>query len=457
MPNNDENPDDDADEQCSTSTRRSFLSIAAIGGSTAVLGRVFGRNDGGQQTEFGGDTAGRVGRRHAEGLEIGQETSTPTATDAETPEQTSDQTDTPDETPDGEEPPDEPGFRNATVEEHRGDVARFTAWTGGADEVELVIGSEDVNFEISLTAVDGNDDGQVTVAVDTFVVGRSEVAGVSAPDSGDEIRDYQLETQLLSSLLDPAAYPLELYVDGELVDLGVLVLEPRETRAARSGVAPRTVDPGNRREFVDTVAVRDEVATDDWAVAEFDVTGIYAAFDGGDAFEDEALGYELTVEQTDVVNAVPETVPLENIEFVAVEKEDRFYAVVDSGDLEVDESYEATFALTDVNPYVADGEREEVSTRFTVVERTASFDADEPLEVPSDEATVSGTTTVAPGSTVTVSVRGTGERGFQKTAEATVEADGSWSATLDFSDVEAGTAFTAEVNDLSGVVEGEVT
>lgn len=531
-------------------TRRRFLSVAAVGGSAAVLERVIGGRAAVQRIELGGETTGWSGRHPADiegatnptlaltageeyrltwentdgaphnfviedadgtqmvrsdivseegatqtveftaseemaeyacevhptsmrgGLEVAETTptatatetptppptETPDATEPETPGEPAEETETEEETdtPDDDRP-EEPGFQDATVEEHRGDVARFTVYTADADEGTVVLGSEDVNFRISFTVVDGNDDGEVTVDLDTFVAGRRAGAGVSAVADADEVEDYEQETESLSNPLDATTYPIELSVDGELVDLGALTLLPRETRSAQPGLALGTVDPESRAQFVESFTAGDEVAADDWAVVEISATGIYATFDGRDAIRDESLGYELTVEQVDVVNAEPETVPLEDLEFVVEADEDRFFVAVDSSDLKVDETYETVFALTDANPYVPSGEREEVSAQLTVVERSAAFDADEPIRVPPDEATLSGTTTVAPGTTVTVSARGTGEDRFMEQTSVTVDDDGTWSATLDFSDIEPGTAFSAEVVGLSTPVNGEVT
>jgi hypothetical protein len=81
----------------------------------------------------------------------------------------------------------------------------------------------------------------------------------------------------------------------------------------------------------------------------------------------------------------------------------------------------------------------------------------EVLAVPPAEATLAGTTTVAPGATIAVSVRGTRTPPIQKTAQMTVEEGGSWEVTIDFSGIEPGTPFVAQVVDVSDRVEGEVS
>lgn len=352
---------------------------------------------------------------------------------------------------------DRPAFDRRMVEEHRGDVAEFTLSLSGADRARVVVGSEAMNYRLAFTAVDGSGDGEVTLALDTFLAGRSDAAAISAAPQSDEVRNVRQTTPALDSPLDFGSYPLEVRVDGRPVDQAVLVLHPRETNAAYAGIAPRNADPANQAEFLDATTQRGEVAEGDWAVLQFNASGIYAALDGGRAFVDESLGYELTLERTEVVNAEPERVPLEDLHLFVDEDDDRFLVAVDSARLQVDETYEAAFALTDAYSYVPEGERERVAVEFDIVERSATvLPEDEPLTVPQGEAAVSGASTVAPGTTLTVSVSGPRDRPFQRTAQTTVEADGTWSASFDFSDVEPGTTFEAQVLELSSVVEGEV-
>lgn len=59
--------------------------------------------------------------------------------------------------------------------------------------------------------------------------------------------------------------------------------------------------------------------------------------------------------------------------------------------------------------------------------------------------TISGTTTLEEGSTVTVRVRSSGESPFLHQRVVTVAADGSFEATMDFSDVERGVEFSVSI------------
>ncbi|WP_225335125.1 BGTF surface domain-containing protein [Halomicrobium urmianum] len=246
-------------------------------------------------------------------------------------------------------------------------------------------------------------------------------------------------------------------MDGRVVAETLLSLQPRETEGAVAGVAPQRADPARSDDFAEEVTERQSVATGDWAVVRVDASGLYATLDDAADLRNDEYGYDLTVEEADVINRPPEEVPLEAITLVTDAENDRFFAVVDSGRLEVEQPYRATFTITDDNPYVADGEEESVSAVFRAVERSATIDAEEPVSIPPESVTVSGTTTVAPGTTLTVAATGEGGDAFLLTARPTVEADGSWSASMDFSDAEPGTPVTVEVLGFSRSVEGDVS
>ena len=422
---------------------------------------------------------------------------------------------------DDEEEPERPAFEPAVVEEQEGDVATFTVSLGGYDRVNVVVGSRELSYAIAFTVVDGeaergsgengtaeegdaseessgdesdeteqtdsdqatgdgesgqdgesgtgestqdgkddiggpDGDGEVTVALDTFAAGRGDEPEVSAVAEEDEIRNYERATETLSSPLDPADYPLEAYVDGNLVAIGGLLLRPRETVDASPGVAPREATPSKPADFRDAVTRRDTVARGDWEAVEIEASGLYATLDGVSAFDDDSLGYELTIERTDVPND-RDTVPLDDVTVVTDAENDRFFAAIDTASLSVGATYEAAFAVTDANPYVPDGERETASTSFTVVDRSASFDAEgEDLTVPPIEVKLSGTTTVAPGTFLTVQVASTEEIHLREAVETTVEEDGTWSAAVDFSGYVPGMTFVVTVVELDATAEGEV-
>jgi len=350
-----------------------------------------------------------------------------------------------------------PSFRRDAVEEHRGDVATFAVDMGDYDEATVRIGSEAVNYEVAATVVDGSGNGVVTVALDTFLAGRDGESGISAVADADSVRAVRQRTPTLSGPLDYAVYPLAVVVDDRIVAESLLTLLPRGTTAAHAAVAPRLATATRSTAFREQIARAGAVARGDWAVVEIEASGVGATLDSVDAFEDESLGYDLSVVEADVVNAEPERVPLDRITVLPDPDADRFFAVLDSELLAVGTEYEATFSITDASPYVSAGERESVSTRFSVVERSAevTVEGDE-LSLPAGEATVSGTTTVAPGTQITVSAWGPSSSPFQQVDRPTVADDGTWAAAFDFGDLTPGTVVSITVLDLSPVVAARV-
>lgn len=91
-----------------------------------------------------------------------------------------------------------------------------------ADAVTVVVGGEDVNYEISATVRDANGDGRIALKFDTARAG-DDASTLSVGD-GDEIN--RGDESSLSQAPDPAAYPVAVYrgtsTDGERVDTGTL-------------------------------------------------------------------------------------------------------------------------------------------------------------------------------------------------------------------------------------------
>jgi PGF-CTERM protein len=134
------------------------------------------------------------------------------------------------------------------------------------------------------------------------------------------------------------------------------------------------------------------------------------------------------------------------------------FLVMDSSMLEK-KQYEAEFvidsnhSLVEEDPDTFTMEEESVSTQFTVVDREAmiQMDGDQLAMAQSEDAMLSASTTLAPGSEVRVRLQSTDNQNpFLKDETFTVEATDSGpmvSAAFDLSDVAVGTNFTAKVRD----------
>jgi hypothetical protein len=104
------------------------------------------------------------------------------------------------------------------------------------------------------------------------------------------------------------------------------------------------------------------------------------------------------------------------------------------------------FAASEANPVTP--ENQTASATFALVEGEATIDTrGETLRLPADEnASVSGTSTFAPGTTLEAQVWNKGGRtGFSDRSLATVRPDGTWETTVDLSGAEDGQPFSARV------------
>jgi len=116
----------------------------------------------------------------------------------------------------------------------------------------------------------------------------------------------------------------------------------------------------------------------------------------------------------------------------------------DSLDEETDYEFDVKFELRDERLLDVDEEDDleefyqRVDTVFEVVEREAALDVNDEdlIEVEAaEEQEITGTTNIAPGSEVSIRVRGQGDARFSKSvSEIVVDTDGTFAGVLDFSD-----------------------
>ena len=249
-----------------------------------------------------------------------------------------------------------------------------------------------------------------------------------------------------------------------------------------------------------------EVSTGDAVVHQIQVTGIYGAIETGTETGDavrvtdlsnllgatggensEGAGAELVLSQTDdtaeanadplvlnlgassdALTIIPDSEngslyviaePGANLEFNRVSDSEiddltdgeagNFDETVFDGDL-VNAEYNDAFDVEFFIPEESGLASQDVSTTssFEFVERDASFETNVDGEIavaPASEQTISGTTSIAAGSEITIRARATGDNPFFKTADVTVGEDGDFSGTFDFSDTSNMTEFTVTI------------
>ncbi|ELY68803.1 BGTF surface domain-containing protein [Natronobacterium gregoryi] len=243
----------------------------------------------------------------------------------------------------------------------------------------------------------------------------------------------------------------------------VTVDEPTPPTNITTSIAPIDADLEGKDEYRDaTITNRSAVAAGDSllvTVEDFGYSGLVREFDGGESLDEELGGemVELTiVEQvgwwyvesrvwsTDSDVSAPDD-DVYHVDATVVSTDYERY----DGDLMLELEYDDTEHPLDVGGYdlqyavdenssLVDNEVE-LETEFEVVEPTLEWTEDAKAVSNDANATVTGTTNIAPGSSITTSARAADA--FTAAADAVVEADGSFTAGYDFSEYEHGLEF----------------
>jgi len=237
--------------------------------------------------------------------------------------------------------------------------------------------------------------------------------------------------------------------------VGSLTLNERSTDGVQIWTAPDRAGVGSVSQLTGVATQTDTVAFQDWAIVQIEASGLSGYVQNLSELNNDSTGLSMTLTDLGGRNVEPTEVSLDRGQFLVDEENDKYFLVIDSNALEQNATYRANFTVSDANPYVEAGNGTSYVTNFTVVERNASFD--EPVEVPaSSDATISGTSTAAPGTELNVEATNTADAPFLKRGTATVQEDGTWEVSLDFSDVAEGTNFTVSIDDPEANATGTV-
>ncbi|WP_336024837.1 BGTF surface domain-containing protein [Halobellus salinisoli] len=401
---------------------------------------------------------------------------------------------------------DDADFVENTITDQRGDVAEVSVEMDSTDTATVTLGTSSQGVVSNVTVEDGDNDGEVTFFVNTYQLQQTETTSGTLgesdgyniysvdSDSDDEIVASDLTTNV-SNLIDAGEYDLEITAgDSATADstgVGTLILEERDTTEFRTWTAPDGASISDLEDVSEAVedgelTQSSEIANGDVVVHELQASGFEGAL-GAQSNEDVTdtffnnVGpsngiYNLQVEQTDAgANQEPWSVNVgsDNTTVVADGDNDTYYVLFDTDNVNLtgedapssgipdDESLTANFTVYDNSStdFLADDADEDQSTTvdYDVVEPTLSVSA--PYNVTNAaEQDVGGTTSLAPGTELSLRVRSTDgtSPSFLKTASPVVQPDGTWSASLDFSEQSVGDTYEIVINDGSGGAE-EVT
>ncbi|WP_458189281.1 BGTF surface domain-containing protein [Haladaptatus sp. NG-WS-4] len=343
----------------------------------------------------------------------------------------------------------------------RGDIVPMTVNLENTDTAKVSIGADEANFKMSVDVTDKDDDGKVTFWLNTYKSTSGDASQViyTASDSNDEV-----SASWVTPSNDGLGHPLavtsgdniyELSVDtdddGNPDDVGSLSVEPRQTGSAQTWIAPSNLGANKPSDLTDEITQRSNAAYQDYVVVQVkDTTGVYGALNNpteNDLSNVDGLSFTVK-EDNPEPNTDADSFDSTNtgVSMIDDGANNSLYFVietdaivgVDEEDMQGD--WTATFSV-DKNYNVSVDKKESVSSSFTVEERTLDLNDGNNLEVaPSDNQSISGTTNLAPGSSVTLQARSSGV--FFKNQEVTVSEDGSYSAMFDFSEYDNGNEFS---------------
>jgi len=383
-------------------------------------------------------------------------------------------------------------FAQSVVSEERGDVARITVQMQNRDTASLVIGSERVNYVQEVEVEDGNDDGQVTVLFNTFAPSSPSSFTANAEDDEVELNtDQSASIDVTRPLAGGTSYEMNITsggvrsadssVDVDELAVGTLSLRARSTGefrswTAASGSASDLDEPDAIAGYAEAGNLtRDSTIADgDVTVLQLQASGIYGALNAtnSDNTTDavvqlnnaSAINFSIYESQATIApnadgaqvldpNELNHRVvqdPTNNNLYVVFESEN----LIGKEDAQVDDRFVANFTLPKSSTLTGSNERQTTTTEFRVTERTLDFDTDAQLddgtrviqvEAAADQ-NITGQTSRAPGSEIGINARATGDAPFLLDQDVTVQPDGTFAATFDFSNVSAGQNFTVDAS-----------
>jgi surface glycoprotein (TIGR04207 family)/PGF-CTERM protein len=379
-----------------------------------------------------------------------------------------------------------------------GDTAEITINFQEASEGYLHIGDADVGYNATVIVVDDDEDGVANVTVNTYGPSGS-LLGISTDDDDTEVRtptdadfengwdsDYQ---QGVSSdePLDPGNYDIEVgTTELESPDgVGTLAV----TEASPQGAQPWATYPDAEDDIEDGDDVLDaieagdltqqsEVAEDDYVVIQLQGSGWFGWYANQNVDDASVFGDTEADDADDGMPPVDLTIQEANpgpnqdgveidksaISVIADDERNNFFLVFEAdssnvvteqgsdddlpSNFEFDEArWNATLELNDEGNLNDRNQDVRISTTFSTVERDVELNtnADDVVEVASSEdAQITGSTTIAPNSEITVRARSASgaEDPFVQSQTVNVSSDGTFNASFDFSDRAVGTNFT---------------
>jgi PGF-CTERM protein len=370
------------------------------------------------------------------------------------------------------------------------------------DDATITIGSEDQNYWVVAQVTDDDDDGEVTVAFNSYLAGSDAADSDVLTDATgeDDVTVLSQGGQFYTdnqgaapdqSLLDATEYEMNVSTGLNAIgsdawqdadDVGSLSYQDRSTDGVAIWTAPEGEDISDKGDVAAGVGTNiteaTDIAQDDLAIVQIEASGLEGYYD---SVSEEVFLTDDTSQPTRLV--IDEATPGANRDADAVDwssatydiipdaDNDTYYVAVDTSSsiFEEDEDYDAEFSVLgeegdagseNVLNFHEDDEDETVSSQFGIVAHDTELDLNEDdlvlVEAAADQ-NVTGTTNLAPGSELTLKITSDDTTSpFLTRPEAMVDTDGTLTWTSDFSELSEGTNLSLENSDYSIDEDGQV-
>lgn len=352
-----------------------------------------------------------------------------------------------------------------TVVEQEGDIATFTITHNGDNQAKVQVGTPETRYMVNMTVRGGYDD-KVRIRMNTHKAGGW--TGASANEvfsaSGGRITSIERATRPLPDPIDPGAYRIYTYIEGDPSDIGILSLQERATHNATVLTAPKTANLKSLDKLKKHSVESNKVAKGDYLITKINASGLSGYISDADDLEQGTQGVSLSI-YMEQPNSGKETVELDSGEFYR--SGDQMYLAFDTGDLDVepDSKYHIEFEVNgDQNPYISDGTTETLSREVQIKERVIRFDEDPIIVGATKNQRIHLSTSVAPGTKFSFELLSDSvDNPFVKSTSAKVSENGTLAPKFNFNNVNGKTSFeitikgedTTETGYVGGLPEEE--
>ncbi len=356
-------------------------------------------------------------------------------------------------------------FTNSQYNASRGDIAEIDVATPGVSTAYVTINSKKAGYNPTVRITDGNLDGRVTLLLNTYDTPDGPAQSFGVASTADSVQFVGGDANTTEPLpIGTYSLTVRAQAGGKPADSAQLRLKYGGPSTFGTLTAPDSKNLSSfdtSREIWNSSISTSDVAKNDLVIARLGGSGLSGAIianqDRGESTEKAFLDFLnaregnndvalLTIRQPQTGESV--RINQNNINVVLAPRNGAVFFVFDTDDLRTGRQYNIRFAVSSASEIV--DRTAGVSTSFFVHPRTAEFNTEArngkqmAVTYADAGASLSGKTTVAPGTELHVTAKTDGKT--LTSQNVTVAKDRTWGATFDLTGVKPGTTFTATVS-----------